>query len=364
VIAKPLLNRQFVRRTKVTCLALSIVTVTIITAALAVGITPGASADPRRLPPEPAVVGVGNDATEVVFDQLSRIYNTEHLRGRALDSYWATGSATIVPKAGCQPIERPNGSSPGVLTLLGSQILPDGTPCLDFARSLSPRTPGAPSTLVWTPFALDAIGWAANAGSNAPRSLTTADLKAILECTATRWDQVGGTSDEAIDAYLPAHGPGILTLLQHMAGVDQIGSCVGYAQQDQGTIPGIAGNPNALVFYSVGKYIAQAFEGIADVHGDLVLGEVNGLSPVVFDPASNRVEINAGQVRGVAAFPSAFLLPEWVVLAQDPDGTVSPQLARLFLGSGSWICTDPRALSAIQHYGFLLLPPGQCGQPS
>ena len=29
---------------------------------------------------------------------------------------------------------------------------------LDFARSLSPRTPNAPSTDVWAPFALDAIG--------------------------------------------------------------------------------------------------------------------------------------------------------------------------------------------------------------
>jgi hypothetical protein len=264
-----------------------------------------------------------------LFDQLARIYDTEHAPGNGLDSWWATGSSTIVPKAGCQPIERPNGSSPGVEALLDRQVLPDGTPCVDFARSLSPRTPGAPSTLVWTPFALDAIAWATNANSNAPRSLTTADLKSIIECTATRWNQVGGTSDAPIQVYLPAQGPGILTLLQHMAGVTQIGSCVGYAQQDEGNIPGVAGNPNALVFYSVGKYIAQAFHGIADVHGDLVLGEVDGTSPVVFDPSTHRMEINVGQVPGVAAYTSAFLLDEWLVLAKSSDGRVpmcSPRL--------------------------------------
>jgi ABC-type phosphate transport system substrate-binding protein len=217
---------------------------------------------------------------------------------------------------------------------------------------------------VWVPFALDAIGWAANAGSNAPGSLTTADLKAIIECTATRWDQVGGTSDDTIQVSLPAQGPGMLTLLHHMAGVDQIGSCVGYQQQDQGTSPAIAGNPDALVFYSVGKYIAQAYDRIADAHGDLALGEINGLPPVVRNPVTGKMQINVGQVPGLEAYPPAFLLPEWVVLAENSDGTVSPRLSKLFLGSDSWICSDRHAQRAIQHYGFLLLPPGECGQPS
>jgi ABC-type phosphate transport system substrate-binding protein len=334
------------------------------TAALTAGITSSAAADPPRTPPEPSLVGVGNDATETLFDQLSRIYDAEKPRGHGLYSWWATGSATIAPKAGCQPVDRPNGSSPGVQALSTREVLPSGVPCIDFARSLSPRTPVAPSTDVWVPFALDAIGWAANAGSNAPGSLTTADLKAIIECTATRWDQVGGTSDDTIQVSLPAQGPGMLTLLHHMAGVDQIGPCVGYQQQDQGTSPAIAGNPDALVFYSVGKYIAQAYDGIADAHGDLALGEINGLPPVVRNPVTGKTQINVGQVPGTEAYPSAFLLPEWVVLAESSGGTLSPRLSQLFLGSDSWICSDPHAQRAIQHYGFLLLPRGECGQPS
>jgi ABC-type phosphate transport system substrate-binding protein len=362
VKAKYLTKRQIRRKAvSITAVAAAVAAAAAIATA---GVATTASADPSHLPPQSAVVGVGNDATEVLFDQLSRVYNEEHASGTSLSSWWATGSPTIDPKAGCQPIDRPNGSSPGVLALLGRQVLPDGTPCVDFARSLSPRTPGAPSTLVWTPFALDAIGWAANADSNAPKSLTTADLRSIIECTATRWDQVGGTSHDTIQVYLPAQGPGILTLLQHMAGVDSIGSCVGYAQQDEGNIPGVEGNPNALVFYSVGKYISQAFDGIADVHGDLVLGDVDGTSPMVFNRSSRRMEINLGQVPGAPAYSPDFLLDEWLVLAENSDGTINPQLASMFLGGDSWICANPRARRAIQYYGFQLLPPGQCGQPS
>lgn len=357
VTRRRLPGRQLRRSTR------SIVATGLAGLALAAGIAAPASADPRYPPPAPAMVGVGNDATEVLFDQLSGIYNHENPPGHGMYSYWATGSATLVPKAGCRAIDRPDGSSPGVEALLGRQVLPNGTPCIDFARSLSPRPAGVPDTLVWTPFAQDAIAWAANAGSNAPGSLSTADLRAIIECTATRWDQVGGTSDAPIQVYLPAQGPGMLTLLNRMAGITQIGSCVGYTQQDQGTSPEIAGNPNALVFYTVGKYIAQAYEGIADVHGDLVLGEVDGESPVVFDPAAGRMQINVGQVPGVTAYPSTFLLPEWVVLEKNANGTVSPRLSRMFLGGGSWICTDPRARKAIRDYGYLPLPAGQCGQP-
>lgn len=344
--------------------AISVMAAVAAAAAATAGVATTASADPWHLPAETSVVGVGNDATEVLFDRLGTIYNLEHGPSSGLYSYWATGSSAIVPKAGCRTMTRPNGSSPGVLALLGRQVLPDGTPCVDFARSLSPRTPGAPSTVVWTPFALDAIGWAANADSNAPKSLTTADLRSIIECTATRWDQVGGTSHDTIQVYLPAQGPGILTLLQHIAGVTQIGSCVGYAQQDMGDIPGVEGNPNAMVFYSVGKYISQVFDGIADVHGDLVLGQIEGASPLVFNPSSRRMEINLGQVPGVTAYSPDFLLPEWLVLEKNSDGAVNPQISSMFLGSGSWICTDPLARHAIQRFGFQLLPPGQCGQPS
>jgi ABC-type phosphate transport system substrate-binding protein len=211
---------------------------------------------------------------------------------------------------------------------------------------------------------MDAIAWAANTGSNAPGSLSTADLKAIIECTATTWNQVGGTSDAPIQVYLPAQGPGLLTLLNHMAGITQIGSCVQYTQQDQGTAPEIAGNPNALVFYSVGKYIAQVFDGIADVHGTLALGQIDGVSPLVFNPAAGRMQINEGQVPGVAPYSSTMLLPEWVVLAENSKGTVSPQLAQMFLGSNSWICADPAARGAIEDYGFMPLPSGMCGHPS
>ncbi len=58
-------------------------------------------------------------------------------------------------------------------------------------------------------FAKDAITWAARSaakgGTNAPASLTTAQLKAIFSCTATNWAQVGGKNG-AIKVYLPQAG--------------------------------------------------------------------------------------------------------------------------------------------------------------
>ena len=85
-------------------------------------------------------------------------------------------------------------------------------------------------------------------------------------------------------------------MLHGIAGIDFIGPCVGVTQQDDGRTPELANNPNALAFYSIGKYIGQTVYGIADVHGSLRLGRLNGISPTVVNPATGRVEINIGQV--------------------------------------------------------------------
>jgi len=318
------------------------------------------------------VVGVGSDTSEVLFDELAREYNRDvrhrnrrrhEKRPRRLASWWATGPSPIRTKAGCRPIERPNGSSPGIAALAQRQVLPDGRPCIDFARSLAPRSPGAPANSVFLPFALDGLTWAANAGSAAPSSLTVAQLKAIIEWTSTRWDQVGGTSGETIQPFLPERGPGLLGLLNHLAGVERIGPCVQTVQQDQGTDPKLRRNPNALVFYSIGKYLAQTVYHQADVHGKLELGRIDGAKPTVLNRATGRIEINVGQVPGVATFPEIFRVLEYVVVLSDGDGRIDPALERLFVGAGSWLCADAEAREGVQDHGFLLLAPDRCGRP-
>ncbi|MBB4698597.1 substrate-binding domain-containing protein [Sphaerisporangium siamense] len=310
------------------------------------------------------VVGVGSDTTEVLFDKLARHHNRgPAARGRVVN-HWATGTPTITPKPGCAPIPRPNGSSPGIAALATRGTAADGSPCLDFARSVAPRSPGAPADAVFYPVARDGLSWASNESGNAPASLTVQQVADILECDAVRWDQVGGTSRETIDVYLPERGPGLVGLLRHLVGVERVGDCVGVTQQDDGTTPEVKDNPNALVFYSIGKYIGQTVHHRADVHGDLRLGLVGGVAPTVRDPATGRVEINLGQVPGVAGLPESLRITEWVAVRKDADGTVPPKLARLFSGPGSWLCASPVARRDIRDHGFLPMPDGACGVPS
>jgi ABC-type phosphate transport system substrate-binding protein len=327
---------------------MSILKLAVATAAVLVMTSTAANASPPG-----AIVGLGSDTTETLFDAFAA-----HYRGDPLASHWATGSATIPLKAGCTPIGRPNGSSPGIVALATRQTAANGTPCVDLARSVAPRSPGAPADTVFYPVADDGLDWAANATTNAPANLTSQQIADILECDVTTWDQVGGTSHDTIEPYLPERGPGLTNLLHHLVGLDHLGPCVGITQQDSGNTPEVEDNPNALAFYSIGKYIGQAHYGIADVHGDLRLGALNGLRPTVHNPATGRIEVNYGQVAGVPGIPAPFRIHEWVVVRKAADGTVPANYTRLV----SWICRSPVARFDIQNHGFLVSP--QCGVAS
>jgi ABC-type phosphate transport system substrate-binding protein len=323
---------------------------------------PDAAADPGRTPRAIDVVGVGADTTEVLFDRLAADHNASH-RGRRLFSWRSRGSETIRPKAGCRPIVRPTGSSPGMTALATRQMLPGGRPCLDFARTIRPRLPGDPAHMVFVPFATDGLTWAANQAGNAPDSLTVAQLVDILTCRARTWTQVGGTSPETIQPILPVVGPGVAHFLERL-GVREVGACVRTGvPQDQGTDSLIAGNPNALVWYSIAKYLAQAEYGHDDVHGTLSLRRIDGLTPTVRNPATGRTEINVGQVTGVPAFLNPLMITESLVLLADRDGRLPRHLIHLFVGPKSWLCSNPRAQTAIADHGFLPHRAPSCGKP-
>jgi len=334
-------------------------------AALLAGPPGVAAADPVGLPLPPDIVGVGSDTSEGLFDQLSAEYNghpSPPLQ-RRLYSYQATGPSPIRPKALCDKIERPNGTSPARAAMLNRQVLPTGAPCLDFYRSIAGRLPGDPANMVYAPFALDSLTWAANEVSNAPAALTLAQLKAIIECTATTWDQVGGTSTDTIQLFLPTDGPGLRAFIQRVGGATP-GPCAHFGlQADVGTIPELVGNPNAVLFYAVGKYLAQTEYHHDDVHGTIRLGVIDGASPTVVNPSTGRTEINVGQAPGVAPFPSNFYFLESVGMFADAvTGALDPDLANLFVGSAAWICTAAGARVAIADFGLLNLPPSLCGQ--
>jgi PBP superfamily domain len=334
--------------------------------AMAAVLTGTAGADPR---PGTVVrghdlVAVGGDITEDLFGRLSVDHDRAE-RGDRLYSYDSVGSATIRPKAGCDRIARPDGSSAGIGALVARQVRADGEPCIDVARATRPVLPGDAPQLRTVPIILDGVDWAANVGGHAPASLTPAQLADIYTCRATRWDQVGGSSPAAIQPMLPAVGPGISAFLQLAFGITfaDLGPCVFQGvNQDDGTDPHIAGNPDALVVYSVGKWLGQAVRHHNDKHGRLRLGRMAGSVPVVRGPASRQWEINIGQVAGVAPLPQVFVIEQFVAYLAGPDGTPPAGVASLFVGADSWLCTDPGAKADIAEYGFLPLPPSLCGR--
>ena len=111
-------------------------------------------------------------------------------------------------------------------------------------------------------FAKDAITWAARSaakgGTNAPTSLTTAQLKAIFTCTGHNWKQVGGKPG-AIKVYLPQAGSGTLSTWEKFMGITTLGACVSQApEENEGTYTG-SNNPNAIFIGSIGAYVAQKY---------------------------------------------------------------------------------------------------------
>ncbi len=259
------------------------------------------------------IVGGGSDTTTPLIDQLSVNYNaTVKVHNAAhpwLFSWDAVppGSTSskptkITPKAGCPVLTRPNGSTAGWTALAVNTL--DGKTgrfCFDFARSSGARNPKAPKAgpggLLWVAFAKDAISWstraAAKGGTNAPASLTKAQLVGIFTCKTTNWRQVGGKSG-AIKVYMPQPGSGTLATWEKFMGITTVRSCVSQApEENEGTYSGF-NNPNAVFLYSVGDWVAQRYHSAkcgtkpkagqnlfsCDLTDFLTVNKISGISPI------------------------------------------------------------------------------------
>jgi ABC-type phosphate transport system substrate-binding protein len=243
-------------------------------------------------------VGVGSDTTQYVLDQIGLDFDTAHPHAASkLYSWDAVNPDTlaigdnIVTKKGCTAIARPDGSSAGITALAANTK--DGTShyCIDFARSSRARKasdpPYAPGGVTFVDFAGDAVTWASRSaaagGTDAPASLTTADLVEIYECEFTNWDQVGG-ENAPIEPFLPQTSSGtrafFLTALG--GGVTPItpGSCVsddGNTLEENEGINPVLDSPEAIFIYSVGDFIAQAYRSAPCTNAGC--GEVSPTAP-------------------------------------------------------------------------------------
>lgn len=362
------------------------------------GSTPTSTITVSAAPGLHDATGVGSDTIQNVLDQFSGDYNAKVSSSAThLWSWDATNPNTgaigdsIAVKTGCSAIARPNGSSAGISALTSSQVV-SGTNCINFARSSRSRSPSDPpyaaGGIAFVNLAGDAVTWSAQATTNAPATLTTAQLAAIYNCVDTNWNQVGG-KNAPIHAFIPQSGSGTRAFFLSAIGVATPGACVsdagGTLEENEGVNP-VLNDPSAIFPFSIGKYIAERFHSATcfnssctpngsglrctpgahqnlfgcNTHGTLVLKQINGVAPTT--GTGKGTVINS-------AFPATFQRTVFEVVPWDP-GTAdhipgseagAPGGVNLepIFGSSGFVCTNATAKADLKNYGFLTIP--TCG---
>jgi ABC-type phosphate transport system substrate-binding protein len=370
-------------------------TAAIITATAA---TPPALADPVNssgkavTPQSYDIVSVGADTDEYLFDQLSALYDAsipakDHNAKHPYLYSWdatkpgstSTAKTTIVPKAGCGAITRPNGGNAGLTALDDNEV--DGKSghyCIDFARTSSGRSSTAPAPgkggVAYVALAEDAVTYATRdtgatktvPATYAPKSLTAAQLKDIFLCTDTNWDQVGGR-DAQIKAYLPPASAATTTFWLKALKITEPGSCVNQSLEQNQGLSKQFDSPNAIFIYSVGDWIAQKYHSAipgkkptasqnqygSDQIGYLGLNKIDGVSPLT---TAKIPSINKGfKVTGFTR--TLYDIVRWASTSDHIPAYLEP-----ILSHAGFFCHNSKATKAIENYGFL--PAATCGSAS
>jgi ABC-type phosphate transport system substrate-binding protein len=186
--------------------------------AAALGVAGATTASADATPQARDLVGVGSDTSQFAVNYLAdgvkvgAIFTPGFNAGAnaRLVSYDAIApngviGDQIVIKTGTASIARPNGSGAGKTALIANTNI-------NYARSSSTlSTAEINAGLQQVPFAVDGLKLAVSAaGTNAPASISPADMVKIYNGTYTNWNQLGGASG-AIKAYIPQTGSGTRT---------------------------------------------------------------------------------------------------------------------------------------------------------
>jgi ABC-type phosphate transport system substrate-binding protein len=339
-------------------------------ALIAVAAAPASADPPRGVVPRPAdAVGVGSDTVGYLLDQLSRNYDEANPAAATLLYSWDpvdpdTGKpgGPIETKATCASIARPDGSSAGIAALEANTTDPSSPSdfCIDYAGSSRAPRAGDPKCaaggVCFIGLAVDAVTWAArdaaSGGTDAPASLTVAQLTGIYRCTITNWSAVGGKKG-AIKPFLPQPSSGLRADWLTAIGVTKPGPCVsdegGTLQDNQGITAALDG-PGAVVPYSAADYIAQVYHDApctktsctgsppckpagsqnrfgCDEHGVLGLGEIDGDAPLQPWPAPAPP---CATCAISATFPAAFLHDVFAVVRYAATATHIPAYLQPF----------------------------------
>jgi ABC-type phosphate transport system substrate-binding protein len=380
-----------------------------------------AMADPPKgvTPKATDIVGTGSDTIQYLLDQLSVDYNNGKAASAPhLYSWDATPAGNIQEKSGSTSCKRPrpDGSSAGISELEAN--VKDGSHfCVDYARSSRSRASTDPACaaggVCFIYLAGDAVTWSARSsaagGTDAPASLTLAQLKSIYLCKTTNWSKVGGKNAK-IKPFLPQTASGtrsfFLTALGGGTTPITPGACVsdgatsqfpdGTIQENEGQ-DAMLNSAQAIFPYSVADYIAQGYHEAACTSGCggtvsdnpvckpagsenkfgcnetttgagkkpvLTLEKISGTAPAAPFPlpaepkppaVNNNLKVNA-------KFPAAFQRHVFDVVRFGQTGADPiPTYLQGVFGPNGFICSNAKGKTDIQNYGFLFQ--AVCGTP-
>ncbi len=292
-------------------------------------VTP-AQADPAFTPDANDIVGVGSDTTEFVMQKLAVAFNTAKIGGtRRMASFNATGSATIVPRAGAPAITRPNGSSAGIAELRANNAI-------SFARSSrGPNATGDTGTAFF-PYAQDRLGYVfSKPGSHVKLNLAAAGLKDIYTCAKTNWSQFNKPAGH-IRAKIPQPGSGTRTFFLGSIGVTEAQLQAAIAQPDA---------------------VCDVKE-VQEHDPSAVIGNVNAIAPFSFARYKTLSAATKTQIGFANKAPFNVIRNVYNVIRTTDAGTLGQ-----FFDNSSWLCTSDKAGAVITAQGFTRLGAGQCGVP-
>jgi hypothetical protein len=360
---------------------------TVLAAALILGTTGPALADPSSPPPVTSIVALAAPDLQYLCGQFSVDYNATNPPNPLYCWYAVNPTSgaigdTIETKndPNCK-IVRPDDST-AIIKQLQARLKTSsgGAYCVDLGFVTRNIKSSDGAGIVSVLFAKDLTTYSIYNGGNGVTNLTDTDLAAIYECNASlinssysgpvKWSEVGGTSTDAIEPVLPESfsdtRPGWLADI----GVTTPGSCVvdgsynGVAiAANEGTNPVFtaAGYPSGykdvLFPFSGGSYVSQVYtKAIPNTTGALVLEDIDGKAPLTAADVIN--------VTGTNAFPATYIHGEYAVTlnagtATAPKVPVTPIDLTKLLGQGDksgWICgasgTSTKAATDIKEFGF------------
>jgi hypothetical protein len=254
-------------------------------------------ADPTGAPTYRPLAGMGSDTTFEVMNDLSDVvqvggqkvigsYNPEPA-GQVVSTKDEATNPNCNTAGGSGGVPRANGSSAGRDALNAATTVGSATfGCLDFARTSSGSVVAGQT---FVPMASDGLTYAYPFnGAIGPQS-TLADLKLVYTCDPA----VAGLFVPLI----PQSGSGTRNSWATLMGISNttLPSCVkdvvpgGLAVQEH---DGRRFNAaNQVMPFSVAQYIAQEFGAAPDRRGTAQLGQLDGVNPLIQNPAQANLRV-------------------------------------------------------------------------